>query len=211
MPSEQPIESRTTHAVLGPGTALYDNRGRTQLRLIFWIAMVPLGIFGIWLGRGDVAAGNTVLGIAQALGGVILAGYSVPAAVVDVRRLSNPIRLVIARAGFALVPGNRTISWDEVVAIGDPRSSAGRPATLRVQLSDPADFAQRHALSPIDRLALRFNRGDLVLGSSTAMPVVRAEALMRKQLADFQALGSAHGTAPANVREPKARRSRPRK
>lgn len=106
MPSDQPTQSKTSHAVFGPGIAIYDNPGRTKLRLILWIAMVPLGIFGIWLGRGDLASGNTVLGIAQALGGVILAAYSVQAAVVDARRLANPIRPVIARDGFALVPGS---------------------------------------------------------------------------------------------------------
>ncbi len=211
MPSDQPTESKTSHAVLGPGTALYDNRSRTKLRLILWIAMIPLGIFGIWLGRGDAAAGSTVLGIAQALGGVILAVYSVQAAVVDARRLTNPICLVIARDGFAVLPGNRTISWDEVEAIRDPKAPAGQPQMLRVHLSDPGEFKQRHALSPFARLALRFNRGDLILGSGMAMPVLQAETLMRRQLADFHGVGSAHTTAPAHARQPKGRRSRPRR
>jgi len=211
VPADQPIESKTRHAVLGPGTALYDNRARTKLRLVLWIAMVPLGIFGIWLGRGDLAAGNTVLGIAQALGGVVLAAYSVQAAVVDARRLSIPIRLVIARDGFALVPGDLTVSWNEVESISDPRSPAGQPGTLRVQLSDPGEFKHRHPLSPIARLALRFNRGDLVLGSGMAMPVANAEALMRRQLTEFQGLGSTSSAAPMQAREQKGRRSRPKR
>ena len=207
MSSDQPTQSKTSHAVLGPGIAIHDNRDRTRLRLILWIAMVPLGIFGIWLGRGDVAAGSTVPGIAQALGGVILATYSVQAAVVDARRLAIPIRLVIARDGFALVPGNCPISWAEVKAISDPRSPPGQPRTLRVQLLDPGEFKQRHVLSPFARLALTFNRGDLLLGSGLAMPVVKAETLMRTQLANFHRLGSAHATAPVLARQPKGRRS----
>lgn len=206
MASDQLIQAKTSHAVLGHGIAVYDNRDRTRLRLIVWIAMIPLGIFGIWLGRGDVAAGNTLLGIAQALGGVIVAAYSVQAAVVDFRRLAIPVRLVIARDGFAMVPGDGTISWDEVEAISDPRSPAGQPRTLRVHLSDPGDFQQRHALSPFARLVLRFNRGDLLLGSGMAMPVVKAETLMRTQLADFRRLGSGQRAAPLPARVRKGRR-----
>lgn len=208
LPSNQPTESRTRHAVLGPGVAIYNNRGRTTLRLIFWMAMVPLGIFGIWLGRGDVASGSTVTGTAQALGGVVLATYSVVAAVLDARRLANPVLLVIARDGFALLPGNQTVSWDQVESIGDPRSRTGQPRALRVQLSDPEEFKVRHALSPFARLALRFNRGDLVLGNGMAMPIVKAEGLMRRQLADFQGLGPGRTAAPVRARESKARRSR---
>jgi hypothetical protein len=208
VPSDQPTESKISHAVLGPGIAIYDNSGRTKLRLILWIAMVPLSIFGLGLGRGDIAAGNTVLGIAQLLGSVILAAYSVQAAVVDARRLANPILLVIARDGFALEPGSRAISWDEVEAIKDPKAPAGQPQTLRVHLSDPGEFERRHALSPFARLALRFNRGDLIVGSGMAMPVVEAETLMRRQLADFHRFGSVRATAPVHAREPKSRRSR---
>lgn len=207
MPSAEPTQSRTSHPALGPGIAIYDDRGKTRLRLVVWIAMVPLGVFGIWLGWADLAAGSPLPGIAQALGGVILAGYSVRAAVTDARRLRIPIRLVIARDGFAIVPGTRTISWDEIEAIGDRRSPAGQPRTLRVQLRDPGGFERRHALSPLARLALRFNRGDLLLGGAMAMPVVTAENLMRTRLADFRRFGSASATAPVHPREPKKRRS----
>jgi hypothetical protein len=210
--SYQLIESETRHAVLGPGTALYDDRRRTKLRVILWIALVPLGIFGVLLGRGDLAAGATLLGIAEVLGGIVLVVYSVQAAVEDARRLSTPIRLVIARDGFALLPGDLTVSWNEVEAISDPGSPVGQPRVLRVQLSDPGEFKQRHSLSQIARLALRFNRGDLVLGSGMAMPVAQAEALMRSQLAEFQGLGSAHSTEPVQAREPAGgRSSRPKR
>jgi hypothetical protein len=205
--SDQPIESATRHAVLGPGTALYDDRRRTRLRVILWIALVPLGIFGVLLGRGDLAAGATLLGIAEVLGGIVLVVYSVQAAVEDARRLSTPIRLVIARDGFALLPGDLAVSWNEVEAISDPGSPVGQPRVLRVQLSDPGEFKQRHSLSQIARLALRFNRGDLVLGSGMAMPVANAEALMRSRLAEFQGPGSAHSTEPVQAREPADRRS----
>ena len=205
MPSDQPTQSRTSHPVLGPGIAVYDNRGRTRLRLAVWIGMVPLGIFGVWLGRGDVASGNTLPGMAQALGG-FMATYSARATVVDIRRLAIPIRIVVARDGLALVPGDRTISWDEVDSIRDPRAPEGQPRTLRLHLSNPGEFERQHALSLVARLALRVNRGDLLLGAGTAMPVVKAEALMRTQLADFRRRESASAHAPVRPREARGRR-----
>ncbi len=210
VPSSQSTQSKTSHPVLGPGIAIYDNRSKTRLRLVMWIAMVPLGIFGIWLGRGDIASGRSVSGVAQALGGVFLVAYSFQAAWLDARRLVNPIRLVIARNGFAVVPGNRTISWDEVESISDPRSPEGQPKMLRIQLSDPDGFEQRHGLSPFARLTFKFHRGDLLLGNGLAMPVLKAESLMRRHLADFHPLASDNTSAPVSTRQPKARRSRPK-
>jgi hypothetical protein len=206
VPSDQQTQSRTSHPVLGPGIAVYDNRGRTRLRLAVWIAMVPLGLFGVWLGRGDVAGGSTLPGIAQALAGFILATYSARAAVVDIRRLAIPIRMVVARDGLALVPGDRTITWDEVDSVRDPRAPEGQPRTLRIHLSNPGEFERQHALSIVARLALRVNRGDLLLGAGTAMPVVKAEALMRTQLADFRRRESASEHAPVRPRAARGRR-----
>ena len=177
---------------------------------MLWILCVPLGFYGVWIGRSDVASGNTVFGVAQALGGVILSAYSVFAAVLDARRLASPIRLVIARDGFALLPGTGTVSWNEVESVGDPRSPYGQPRTLRVQLTDPDEFRDRHGLSPVARLKLIFDRGDLVLGSGLAIPIPRAEALMRKALADFEGTESGRTAVPVRARESKARRSRRR-
>jgi hypothetical protein len=177
---------------------------------MLWILCVPLGFYGVWIGRSDVASGNTVFGVAQALGGVILSAYSVVAAVLDARRLASPIRLVIARDGFALLPGTSTVSWNEVESVGDPRSPYGQPRTLRVQLTDPDEFRDRHGLSPVARLKLIFDRGDLVLGSGLAIPIPRAEALMRKALADFEGTESGRTAVPVRARESKARRSRRR-
>jgi hypothetical protein len=185
LPSDQRIQSNTTHPVLGPGVALYDNRGRTRLRLVCWIVLIPLGFLGVWLGRGDVVTGSTLAGLAQALAGVIVIAYAARAALEDVRRLAQPVRIVIARDGFALVPGGYTVSWDEVETISDPRSRGGYPRTLRVQFVDPAGFRRRHTLSLIEWFWLRVNRGDLNLGDGTAMPVSDAERLMRRQLAEF--------------------------
>lgn len=208
VPSDQPTQSRISHAILGPGIAIYDNRSRTKARLILWIAMVPLGMFGLSLGRGDIASGSTIAGIAQALGGVVLAAYSILAAVADARRLAMPIRLVIARDGFAPVPGNCNVSWDEIEAVSDRRSPAGQPRTLRVHLIDPGEFERRHALSPFARLALRFNRGDLLVGDGLAVPVVKAETLMRAKLADYQRLGTARSPRQVHSGERTGDRSR---
>ena len=209
MPSNQPVKS-TTHPVLGPGTAIYDNRGRTRLRRNVYVLMVPLGLFGIWLGRGDIASGSTLTGAAQALAGVILACYSLRAAWADSKRLANPVRLVIARDGFAVMPEDRPILWREIESVGDPRSPANDPRTLRVQLSDPDDFERSHSLPLWSRMILRFNRGDLVLGSGMAIPILNAQTLMHDQLTAFRRKGSATAAKPLDSRAQKARRT-PRK
>jgi hypothetical protein len=210
VPSDQPNQTATNHAVLGPGVGLYDDRSRTRMRLILWIAMVPLGLFGVWIGHSDLASGATLQGVAEVLGGAVLVVYSAMTALVDARRLTSPICLVIARDGFAMLPGDRTVAWDEVETISDPRSTAGEPGTLRVQLSRPNEFERRHGLSPFARLALRYNRGDLVLGGGTLMPVVEAEALMRTQLAESRITGSARAgvSVPAREREARPRKAR---
>ena len=69
--------------------------------------------------------------MAEILGGAVLAVYSALTALVDARRLKSPTCLVIERNGFAMLPGDRTVAWDEVETISDPRSTAGEPGTLR--------------------------------------------------------------------------------
>ena len=49
--------------------------------------MVPLGLFGIWIGRGDLGAGATLQGAAEILGGAVLAVPPAPTALVDGRRV----------------------------------------------------------------------------------------------------------------------------
>jgi hypothetical protein len=210
VPSDKPIEAKMSHPVLGPAVAIYDDRSRTRLRLLFEIAMVPLGIFGIFLGMGDLAAGNTLLGVGQISGAIIVALYGTRSALIDVRRMRSPIRLVIARDGFELVPGGSPISWAEIASVGDPRNPAGDPRTLRAQLDDPSGYAGREALSPFDRIMIRINRGDLNLGSGLAMPIVKVEDLMRKQLAEFRRLESSPASEHAHIpARPRGRRARP--
>lgn len=189
MASVQPSESKTRHQVLGPAVAIRDDRRRTQWRLGFEIAMLPLGLAGLAMASGDLTSGNTLLGVAQAAGGLIVAVYGLMGAKIDVKRRLNPTRLLIARDGFELSTGDGPISWDEVATISDPRSPTGEPKNLRVQLDDPQGFAERQALSPVARLMLRVNRGDLVLGSGMEKPIVTVETLMRKQLAEFRRPG----------------------
>lgn len=221
MASARPEESKTRHRLLGPGVAIGDDRSRTRLRVLFDLFLVPVGILGMFLGSGDLAGGNAVLGVAQAAGGVIVALYGVRAAVVDGQRLVFSTRLVIARDGFELLPGPRPIpwlelfpsrhpiSWNEVESIGDPRAPAGQPRTLRVQLNNSEGFASREGLSVFARIMLRFNRGDLVLGSGMAVPIVRLETVMRKHLDEFR--GSTPDSAGAHERAREPKRRRPRK
>jgi hypothetical protein len=180
--------------------------------------MIPVGVYGVFLGWGDIATGNTLWGVPQAFGGVVLALYAIRAAVVDAQRMANPIRLLIARDGFELFPGRRSIpwfelfpsqrpiSWDEVATVSDPKSPTGEPRTLRVQLDDPRGFAERLALAPFARLMLRINRGDLVLGSGTALPLAEVERLMRRHLSEFRRSRSAPAVASVRNAAPKGRR-----
>ncbi len=147
--------------------------------------MIPLGISGLFMARVDLESGNTLIGVAQVAAGVVVAVYAFFAAKLDARRMRNPIRLVIARDGFELSTGDGPILWGEVATISDPRSPTGEPKNLRVQLDDPEGFADRQSLSLVARVMLRVNKGDLVLGSGLAEPLVTVEAMMRKQLAEF--------------------------
>jgi hypothetical protein len=209
--SVQQSESKTRHPILGPAVAIHDDRRRTWWRIGFEVAMVPLGLAGLAMASGDLSSGNTVIGVAQAAGGVILGVYGILGARIDVRRRLNPIRLLVARDGFELSTGQGPISWDEVASISDPRSPEGDPKNLRVQLDDPGGFAERQRLSPIARVMLRINKGDLVLGAGMAKPVATVETLMRRQLAEFrrsgsEGPGSSDTTQPERARAPKPRR-----
>jgi hypothetical protein len=209
--SVQPSESKARHPILGPATAIHDDARRTWWRLGFEIGMVPLGLAGLAMASSDLSSGNTLIGLAQAAGGVVVGVYGVIYARMDVKRRSHPARLLIGRDGFELSTGPGPVSWDEVATIGDPRSPDGDPKNLRVQLDDPLGFAQRQGLSPVGRLMLRVNRGDLVLGSGMAMPVATVEAMMRKQLSEFHrsesdGTGSPSEGGAKRVRAPKGRR-----
>jgi hypothetical protein len=170
--------------------------------------MVPLGIAGLFMARSDLQDGNTLIGVAQAAAGVVLGVYAFLAARVDVKRLANPTRLVIARDGFELSTGIGPVRWDEVETVSDPRSPEGDPKNLRIQLEDPQGFAARQTLSQFSRLMLRINRGDLILGSGMAKPVASVETLMRKQLAEFRHSESAGADSGSQVA---ASRTRPLK
>ncbi|MFI5259147.1 MAG: hypothetical protein ACHQ01_06000 [Candidatus Limnocylindrales bacterium] len=217
MAASQPAQTKTNHPVLGPAIAIDDDTRRTKLRLIFEICMVPLGLFGAFLGRGDLASGDAILGLSYAAGGVVLALYGVRGSVLDAQHLASPIRLLVARDGFELFPGNRLtswweafpsrrpISWNEVSTIGDMKYP-NAPRALRLQIDDPSGFADRQALGPIARIMLRINRGDLVLGTGMATSIPRTEGIMRRHLIDFRGGGPASARAPARPRTPQGRR-----
>jgi hypothetical protein len=219
--ADHPIESKTRHPLLGPGVAIYDDRRTTRARFIIYILLIPLGIFGVFLGRGDIATGSTLFGVAQIAAGIVVVVYSIRAAFIDSQHLANPIRLVVARDGFELAPQphrikgleqfpcQHPISWDEVATIGD-RKHPNTPRTLRLQIDDPQGFADRQALPPFARLMLTFNKGDLVLGGGMAMPIARLEDLMRRYLTDFRGEASPPESKSARTRVPRSQRLRKR-
>jgi hypothetical protein len=208
--SDQPSESRMRHPTLGPALAIHDDRRRTRWRLGFWILMVPLGIAGLFMGRSDLASGNTLLGGAQIAGAIVLAVYALVAAGTDSQRARSPIRLFIAKDGFELSTGDGPVSWDEVATISDPHAPNGDPKIVRVQLDDPRGFSGRQSLSIPGRLMLTINRGDIVIGSGMTKPVLEVETLMRKQLAEFLRAKSAgpEAAAPSTAARPRPARSR---
>jgi len=203
---DQPIESHAKHPVLGPAIAVYDDRAKTKRTLIVEIALVPIGIMGVFLGNSDLSHANTLLGAAEIVVGIFLVVYGIRGAILDYRRLGHRIRLMIARDGFELYPGHGPVSWNDVADISDPRAPDGQPRTLRVQLNDRRSYAERHGLSVGARLMLALNRGDLILGTGMAMPVVDAERLMRKRLFEFQSPGAAPGEQPTPSPFPRTRR-----
>ena len=212
------IEWNTRHPVLGPAVVVNDDRRATSGRLVLELGMVPLGVFGIFLGMGDLNAGNTLIGVGQIAGAVIVALYGVRGSILDFRRRSNPARLAIARDGFEFVPGRssrsrlemypaqRPISWSDVESVSDPRAPRGLTRSVRVQLADPSGFANREAFSLFARAMMRFNRGDLVLGGGMSLQPDRVEAMMQKQLAEFKSGGTQLVNAPA---QPPARKPNP--
>jgi hypothetical protein len=215
--SDQPAESKISHPALGPAVAIYDDTRRTKLRMIFEICMVPLGLFGAYMGSGDLSSGNTIIGLAYAAGGFTLVLYGIRGSLMDMQHLASPVRLLVARDGFELFPGNRPtswweafpsrrpISWNEVATVGDGKYPDS-PRELRLQIEDPSGFADRQALGPVARIMLRINRGDLVLGSGMAMSVLRTEGIMRRHLIEFRGTGPAVAGTGARARAPKGRR-----
>ena len=122
MPPDAPIEWNTRHPVLGPAVVVNDDRRATSGRLVLELGMVPLGVFGIFLGMGDLNAGNTLIGVGQIAGAVIVALYGGRGSILDFRRRSNPARLAIARDGFEFVPGRSSRSLLEMYPTGRPIS-----------------------------------------------------------------------------------------
>lgn len=194
------------HPVLGRAVAIYDDRSRTRWNVFFGLGLVVIGIAGVYMGSGDLAGGNASLGWVYVGGGAFLVLWGIRGAFQSALRARNPIRLVVGKGGFVSSDWPGPISWDEVESISDPASPAGRPRMLRVQLDDPAGFAERHALSPVARFMFRANQGDLFLGRDMAMPVVEVETLMRRQLAEFRRTGSAAVAAPVRTTAPRGRR-----
>lgn len=203
---EQTESTAIAHPELGQAVVIFDDRSRSRLSAVLDVALVAIGISGVYMGSGDLAHGSAALGWTYVGGGVILILWGIRGIVQAVRRLRNPIRVVVGKGGFEYPGGPGPISWEEVATISDPMSPAGKPRVVRVQLDDPAGFAERNALSPIARYMIRVNKGDLVLGRDMATPVVEVERLMRHQLAEFRRPRSAPASTPVRATAPGGRR-----
>lgn len=193
-------------SALGEAVPIYDDRSKIRGNFLLTLGFVAVGLSGVYMGSGDLAGGNAILGWAYVGGGGVLAAWAVRSVFDAARRLRHPVRLLIGERGFEYSDGPGPISWSEVATIGDPGSPAGRPRILRVQLGDSEGFAERHLLSLSARFTFRANQGDLFLGRDMAMPVVEVESLMRKQLAEFRRFGSAPASTPRRATRPRGRR-----
>lgn len=203
--SERIPSTQFDHPVLGQAVAIYDDRAATRWNFLFGLGLVVVGIAGVYMGSGDLAAGSATLGWVYVGGGVFLVLWGIRGAFQAARRIRHPIRLVVGKRGFEYSDGPGPIMWDEVATVSDPASPDGRPRMLRVQLEDPAGFAERHVLSPMARFVFRANQGDLFLGRDMALPVVEVESLMRRHLAEFNRSGPAEESTPVRA-APRGRR-----
>ena len=204
--SRQPVEQHTVHPTLGPGVAILDDRRRTKLRLIAYLCLLPLGVMGLLLGRQDNAGGGSLLGLAEVFGSLFLGFYGLQAAVVDAVRLTNPVRLLIARDGFETAPGHKRlwwpdrfpnrypVLWADLKSIGDTKHP-DKPEVLRFQLRDPQRFVDANHLTLLNRVKVLLADGDLAIGNGLAVTVPELERLMRERL------GRSHGpSAEAAIR-----------
>ena len=210
MAKGQQIDSiPVNHPVLGPAVSVYEDRGQALGVLFLYAAFFFLGLLGVVLGNADLSGGIAALGLAEIAGGIFLSLYSARAAFIAIRRLRQPVALVVGRDGFECDRGNGPVRWDEVASVGDPGAPPNRPRMLRAQLIDPQDYVRRHALSPFAVIELRVHHNDLYLGNSTKMPVAAIQALMNERLAEFRHAGH-DAAAPKPTRAPKRRRRTPK-
>jgi hypothetical protein len=206
------VSAPTNHPVLGPSVQIYDDRNGARGSLLLGLACVCLGPVGLYYGLPDLSNGDTLLGLAYAIGGGFLFLYGVWLAYRATGRLRRPVALVVGRDGFEKA-GAEAVGWDEVATVSDPASSAEAPRIVRVQLVDPEDYSTRHRLGPIARFMLRGRQGDLFLGREMAMPVAEVQALMRRRLAEYRRpAGPVKPPASAGrIPEPKGRSPRKRR
>jgi hypothetical protein len=221
--SGRQIESTPTrHPVLGPAVVIYSDPRRSWGSLFLDLAFVCVALLGFFLGAADLeGAGSdiggvavpSILGLGEIVAAFAVSGWAIRAAIAAIARIRHPGSLIVGRDGFEYLAGNGPVGWDEVESVNDPSSPAGQPRVLRVQLSDPDEYARRHRLSPIDRLSSMLNHRDLVLGHESIMPVVAMQALMRDRLAEFRGAGQSLFDVPAAAigRRPKRRRQAPTK
>jgi hypothetical protein len=201
VPSGRPMESTPmNHPVLGPSVWIYSDRRQALASLFLALAFFIVSILGFLLGAGDVTGQSAgtggfqlppILGVAQIAAAAVVAVWSIRYGLAALGRIRNPASVIVGRDGFQFQAGEGPVGWDEVDGIGDPRYPDDGPRSLRVQLRDPAEYARRHSLSPVGRIIARLNRGELVLGQDTIMPINALQALMRKRLAEFNGEGPA--------------------
>jgi hypothetical protein len=223
--ADRRIESTPlNHPVLGPSLSIYSDRRQALAGLFLDLAFMCVALIGFLLGMGDLTGGSSdasglrlppILGLAQILAAIVVAAWAIRAGWQAVGRIRNPASVIVGRDGFQFQSGDGPVGWDEVDSVGDSRYPDDQPRSLRVRLSDPAEYRRRHSLSPVGLVIARLNRGELVLGHDTVMPINTLQALMRKRLAEFQGSSPVAVTGAAAVtasnRPPKRRRHAPRK
>ena len=222
MASGRQIESTPTrHPVLGPAVIIYSDPRRSWGTLFLDLALVCVALLGFFLGAVDLQGAGSdigglamppVLGLAEIAAAFVVAGWAIRAATGAIGRIRHPGSLIVGRDGFEYLAGNGPVGWDEVESVSDPSSPDGQPRVLRVQLSDPDEYARRHHLSPIGRLVSMLNHRDLVFGHEAVMLVVAMQALMRERLAEFRGIGDSSSDVPAAGlgHRPKRRRQAPK-
>ena len=216
----QTASTPVNHPVLGPAVEIYADRRQSWGTLFLDLAFLCVALLGFVLGYGDLTGGTVsnvgsltlppILGLGEIVGAAVIAAWAIRAGSLAIGRIRRPAFIVVGRDGFEYLAGNGPVRWGEVESVRDSSAPDEQPRTLKVQLRDPADYARRHRLSPIDRAFSLLTRGDLVLGHESIMPVPAVQALMRKRLAESRGIDRSDvAVSPAATsRTPKRRHQR---
>jgi len=203
-PADRPAPAGTSqieHPELGTATAILDNRVRTRRDLWLSFASIAAGLLGVYFGYSDASAGDGTAWFWLTCG-LILVAYGVALLRSVVLRMTRPVRLVLADAGFDYPgrPGGEPIDWREVAAADlEIPAKQDRPVGVCFQVREPEAFAARRGLHPRAAARLVSADGWISVRGETAMPLADVVALMRERIA--AAKGAAASAAAATAAE----------